>query len=329
MNQPPQRIPSVQPVGRNVAATPVSQDIDWNDPAQRNPAITLGVLTVLLSFAYGNMFALTSSVWDDPLYSFCWIVPIFSLFLLWTRRQPFRPVPLFERWIGLAFLAAAMSTRVVAAYYDMAPLDRLSYLVALFGVFLLVGGWELIKWSWPALGISIFMFPLPSILEHTLLWNLQKLATIGSTWVLQMLGVAAFRSGNVIHIASLEEPLFVADACSGLRMLTVFCFFAVAMIFMIDRPWWDKFIILLSAIPIALAVNIIRITTTGALYMIVGQDNHFAQKLGHDWAGYFMMPLALGFLWLELQILNHLTVPVEATQLRPVGGRGAGVAGMR
>jgi exosortase len=202
-------------------------------------------------------------------------------------------------------------------------------LVALFGVFLLVGGWELIKWSWPALGISIFMFPLPSILEHTLLWNLQKLATIGSTWVLQMLGVAAFRSGNVIHIASLEEPLFVADACSGLRMLTVFCFFAVAMIFMIDRPWWDKFIILLSAIPIALAVNIIRITTTGALYMIVGQDNHFAQKLGHDWAGYFMMPLALGFLWLELQILNHLTVPVEATQLRPVGGRGAGVAGMR
>ena len=52
--------------------------------------------------------------------------------------------------------------------------------------------------------------------------------------------------------------------------------------------------ILLSAIPIALIVNVIRITVTGLLYVAVGPENHFAQKLGHDWAGYFMMPLALG-----------------------------------
>jgi exosortase/archaeosortase family protein len=79
-------------------------------------------------------------------------------------------------------------------------------------------------------------------------------------------------------------------------------------------------VILLSAIPIALAVNIIRITVTGLLYLALGQDNHFATKLAHDWSGYFMMPLALGFLWLELQILERLTVPVETVQLRPVGG---------
>ena len=48
-------------------------------------------------------------------------------------------------------------------------------------------------------------------------------------------------------------------------------------------------------------------------------------KLGHDWAGYFMMPLALGFLWLELQILERLTVPVNAAQFKPVGGRTAAI----
>jgi hypothetical protein len=56
------------------------------------------------------------------------------------------------------------------------------------------------------------------------------------------------------------------------------------------------------------------------LYWIVGPDAHIAQKLGHDWAGLFMMPLALGFLWLELQILERLTIPVEQVQMRPVGG---------
>jgi hypothetical protein len=33
-----------------------------------------------------------------------------------------------------------------------------------------------------------------------------------------------------------------------------------------------------------------------------------------------MMPLAIGFLLLELQILERLTIPVETVQVRPVGG---------
>jgi exosortase len=138
--------------------------------------------------------------------------------------------------------------------------------------------------------------------------------------VLQTLGVSAYRQGNLIHMPGLEQPLTVADACSGLRMATIFVALAVAMVFIVERPWWDKLVILISAIPIALLVNIIRITLTGLLYMWVGQGSDLAKHLGHDWAGYFMMPLALIFLWLELQILERLTVPVDNVQLRPVGG---------
>jgi hypothetical protein len=57
--------------------------------------------------------------------------------------------------------------------------------------------------------------------------------------------------------------------------------------------------------------------------MMVGPDNEFAKKLGHDWAGFFMMPLALGFFCIELQILERLTVPVYVAQYKPVGGRAA------
>jgi exosortase/archaeosortase family protein len=108
-------------------------------------------------------------------------------------------------------------------------------------------------------------------------------------------------------------------------MLTIFTALAVAMVFLVERPWWDKFIILISSVPIALIVNVIRITVTGLIYYF-WPGSHFAQKIGHDWAGYFMMPLALGFLWLELQILERLTVPVDTVQLRPVGApRGVAV----
>jgi len=310
--------PTLRPAGM---ATATTAEVAWNDPSQRVPLITLVVLTVLLVLAYLDMFSLVKEEWANPLYSHGYIVPIISLGILWLRYQPFRPVPASERWIGLGVLVLGLAIRNLGVYMTMNPLDRYSFLIAVFGLFMMVGGWRTIRWAWPALIFLFFMMPLPSVLEHNILWRLQTLASVCSTLVLQTMGVAAFRQGNLISVPGAD--LNIADACSGLRMLTIFLALAVAMVFLVERPWWDKFVILLSAVPIALVVNIIRITVTGLLYMAVGSDNEFAHKLGHDWAGYFMMPLALGFLWLELQILERLTIPVDIAQFKPVGARTA------
>ena len=318
MNQP--KAPSKDPLRMSQpmrSPAPAAPPVSWNDPSQRTPLMMLGGLVVLLIAAYWDMFSLTSAAWQEGLYSHGWIVPVFALALMWMRWEPIGAVPAMERWIGLALLAFGLSMRLIAAEWGMNPVDRLSFLPAIFGVFMLVGGFNIIRWAGPALGFLIFMFPLPTNLEVLVLLRLQTLASMCSTFVLQTLGVPAFRQGNVINISGMD--LFIADACSGLRMLTIFCALAVAMVFLIERPWWDKFIILLSAVPIALIVNIVRITITGLLYMWVGQDNKFVQHLGHDWAGYFMMPLALGILWVELQLLERLTIPVETAQLKPIG----------
>ena len=303
-----------------MSAAPATE-VAWNDPSQRLPLITLVVLSLLLVLAYLDTLLLVKEEWANPLYSHGYIVPIISLALLWLRYQPFRPVPASERWMGLGILVFGLAVRQLGVSMMMNPLDRYSFLIAIIGVFMMVGGWHAIRWAWPALVFLVFMMPLPSVLEHNILWRLQTLASVCSTFVLQTIGIAAFRQGNLISVPNAE--LNIADACSGLRMLTIFLALAVAMVFLVERPWWDKFMILLSAVPIALIVNVIRITLTGLLYMVVGPDNEFAHKLGHDWAGYFMMPLALGFLWLELQVLERLTVPVNVAQFKPVGGRTA------
>jgi exosortase len=303
------------------AAPPVSF---W-DPSQRGPLLILGGLLVLVVIAYLDMLSLTRAAWRDGLYSHGWIVPLFALALLWMRWQPFGPVPAMERWIGVLLVGIGLSVRLWAAEYGHNPVDQLSFLPTIFGVFMMVGGFHVIRWAWPALGFLIFMFPLPNILERPVLGGLQKFASICSTFVLQTIGMAAFRQGNLISIPG-TDPLNIAEACSGLRMGTIFLAMSVFMIFIVERPWWDKFVIVLSSLPIALLVNIIRITVIGLLYWMLGPENHIAKKLGHDWAGLFMMPLALGFLWLELQILERLTIPVESAQLRPVGGGARGVA---
>jgi exosortase len=303
---------------------PVSPPVEVGifDPSQRTPLLMLTGLIGLLIAAYWDMLVLTSAAWTDDLYSHGWIIPLCAIGLLWLRWQPFQTnVPPHERWLGLLILGIGLATRLLAAEYTILPVDRLSFLPSIFGAFMLVGGFHAVRWAWPALVFLVFMFPLPTALEVSVLNRLQRMATIASTFVLQTLGIAAFRTGNLISIPGMGTPLNVAEACAGLRMATIFGALAVAMVFIIDRPWWDKLVILLSSIPIALIVNIARITVTALLTKWVGQENYAVNKICHDYAGYvIMMPLALVLLWIELQILERVTIPVDAVQLRPVGG---------
>lgn len=150
------------------------------------------------------------------------------------------------------------------------------------------------------------------------MYPLQRLATVCSDIVLVTLGVDSVREGNLIHLANRAEPMNVAEQCSGLRMLTIFTALAVAMaLIFTEKPWWERMIVVLSAIPIALAVNVFRITLTGLLYSLNFSD-HLADKIFHDFAGWIMMPLALGLLYLEIHLLGRVFIdaPTDASPVR-------------
>jgi exosortase len=120
---------------------------------------------------------------------------------------------------------------------------------------------------------------------------------------LQTLGVPTYGDGNTIVVGG-DLPMNVVEACSGLRMLTVVTALAVAISFITDRPLWERIFIVCSAVPIALAANIVRITVTGVLQVTVGPV--LAMHVFHDQAAWVVMPLALGLLYVEFQLLTHL-----------------------
>jgi len=274
-------------------------------PDQLIPLVTLVGLVLVVIWSYWNTLSWVAGFWEDPLYSHGWLVPLFTLALLWMRREPFEPGAIGARWCGLALIGASLGLRLWATHNAMETVDSISLVPTIAGVFLLVGGWRLIRWAGPAILFLVFMFPLPIVLRTNILGRLQRVATVASTYALQTLGVPAIRDGNRISIGDLQ--LGVVDACAGLRMATIFVALCVAIVLIVKRPWWDRLIILLSAIPIALAVNIVRVTVTGLLYMTAG-NSELAHKIFHDWAGWFMMPLALGLLYLELQVLSQLVI---------------------
>ena len=101
-------------------------------------------------------------------------------------------------------------------------------------------------------------------------------------------------------------------------MLTIFTGLAVAMaLISSDRPWWERLIVVLSAIPIAVLVNVVRITITGLLFS-TGVEIPFIKTQFHNVPGWIMMPLAIGFLYLELQVLSRLVIDVPTTESTPI-----------
>ena len=278
------------------------------------PVVALLVPLACLVWAFWTTFVDLAHDWKiNPQYSHGWLVPVFAAVLLYARRDRLDLVALKPSWFGLPLLALGVGLRLVGGYYYFAWLDPVSLLPTLLGIGVLVGGPAFGRWAWPAVLFLGFMIPLPFRLAIALSGPLQHLATVASTFIMQVAGLPALAEGNVILLN--EYQINIVEACSGLSMLMVFVALSAAMALIVVRPLTDRLILFASAVPIAVAANIVRITVTGVLYDTVGGEA--AHAFFHDVAGWLMMPLALGLLWLELKVLDRLFVPVKAAALRP------------
>jgi exosortase len=314
--EPPQPDPLDEPFFAGCRRRAIGLMADLRDPEQTLGWGMIGGLTALLFYSYWPRLSDLPSFWENPQYSHGWIVPLFAVGLLFWWRQPIGRVTLAERLAGLGLLVACFALRLWCASYRIVTIDMYTFVPALAGVFLMAGGWKTFRWAWAPIAFLIFMYPLPDEATRYILGPLQILATMASTFALQTLGFDAYREGNVIILG--DRHLNVVDACSGLRMLTIFVALSVALVLLGGREWWENAVVIASAVPIALIVNAIRITVTGVMYTI---DAELADKIFHDWAGYFMMPLALGMLFVEQQIMSCLVVTEEAAPAVVTAGR--------
>jgi exosortase len=278
--------------------------------------VVCGGLGVGLLWAYWPTFTEMANRWaHEPQYSHGYLVPLFALFLLWARRKQFAGVVVQPSWWGLGLLALAGGLRIAAAWFYFSWLDSISLLPFVGGLVLLLGGWGVFRLAWPAVAFLAFMLPLPFSLETALAQPLQRIATVTSTYTLQTLGFPALSEGNVILIK--EHRIGIVEACSGLSMLLIFFALATAFVLIVPRRPLDRVLLLLSAIPIAVVANVLRITITAVLYETAG--SHWADEFHERYAGWVMMPFALLLLALEVWILDHLLVEVEQPRLMTRG----------
>jgi exosortase len=299
-----------------------SSSADPSKPTSRTQLIlVLAALVVVIGWAYWQVLAEVAAKWaNDPQYSHGYLVPLFSLYLLWAGRSKQEQQESRGNWWGLLLLLAGLGMYLAGAYLFFDWFQAVSLLPVLAGSVLLIGGLAMLRRAAIPIAFLAFMFPLPFRIETALSQPLQRIATVVSTYFLQTIGMPAISEGNVIVIN--EARIGVVEACNGLGMMLLFFAIATGVALLVRRPLWQKIVLVVSAIPIAVIANVARIAVTGMLTGLVGQE--WTDWIFHDLAGWFMMPLALALMGLELWFMSHLFVEVEGRTTRLQIGGGSG-----
>lgn len=238
----------------------------------------------------------------DDNYSHGFLIPVISGYLIWMNRHRITAIPIRPAGIGLFLLLASLGfylvTDIGAEQFTM----RFSMLLVIMSAVIYMAGWQMGKALLFPVAYLIFMIPLPAIIWNQIAFPLKLFATKLSVGAIQILGITVFREGNIIHLTS--TTLEVVDACSGLRSLTSLLALSAAFALITDHTRAKQWILFFSAVPIAIFVNIVRLTITAALASRYGEQ--VAQGFLHEASGIVIFFLALILLYAFHRLLGAL-----------------------
>jgi exosortase len=292
------------------ASTPVSRLI---------PAVTLVVAALLWSY-WPTIVLLWQDWQSDDNYSVGQLVPFAALYLLWHDRKALAACPIRVCWWGAGLILVAQAGRAFGLLFLYESAERYSLVLTVAGSVLLAAGWAVSRRVVWILVFLLLMVPLPGRVHNAISAPLQTQATTGAVFLLELLGVLVEREGHVLLLDG-RVPMAVAEACSGLRMLTAFVVVGYVLAYLVRRPRWQKVVLVLSTVPIAIVCNLVRLVITGFLFLKLSSEA--AERFFHDFAGWTMMPMAFALMFLELVLMAWIVVPEDRAASGPAGDAAA------
>jgi exosortase len=252
------------------------------------PIIAAGLAFLLLFWE--PIATLGRDWWSDPEAGHGLLLGPLAVFLAWRRgRAPeARPQP----FLGIAVLVAAVLLRYLSGLAAELSTMRLSLLLGAAGIVVFVAGFrQLLHWWLPS-ALLLLSVPIPTVVLNTIAFPLQlKASQMGAT-LLEWRNVPVRLQGNVIQLPG--QSLFVTEACSGLRSLTALFALAVLIGGLWLRRVWARIALLAVTIPVAMALNGVRVFLTGFFVFYV--DPALGEGVMHYTEGWFMFMIAFAAL---------------------------------
>jgi exosortase len=226
-------------------------------------------------------------------------VPIMAGIIAWQRRDQLMAEPRRPNLLGLFVVILGGLLSVIATLGAELFSARVSFVIALFGTVLYLGGTRWIKILLFPLLLLLFMIPIPAIIYSTITMKLQTLASELGEIMISAMGIPVLREGNTLKIPS--QTLDIAEACSGIRSLMTLLFMALVVSYFTDKKVWMRWVLLIATVPIAIVANGMRVAVTGLLSEI---DIKLASGVYHEVEGYIVYVVALLALLAVHRLIN-------------------------
>jgi len=259
------------------------------------------VLVALFIAAYWVPLRTMATIWmENEDYSYGFMIPIASAYLLWEKRKTLSGIPVRSAWesFPVLLLFTLISLYGMLGSSGNVSMPSIPILIVLFSLFCF--GLEAAKRLMLPLGFLVFMVPVPAFIDRYLGIRLKAISTgLGGSFI-ALCNIPVNISGNIIDLGVMQ--LQVVDACSGMRY--IFPLLALGFLYahFFERVFWKRTVCVLATIPLGVLFNALRIGITGVLTDRFGPS--VAQGFFHDLSGWVVFVFALVMLFAIGRVLR-------------------------
>lgn len=255
---------------------------------------------LLLAGYWSTLTWLTAVDWAKEDFTYCYLIPVIIVYVLWERRQALADAKSSRSWAGLIPLLIGLALFWIGELSGEFFSLYVSLWLVVLGLCWMHLGWEKLKMvSFPFL-IALTMFPIPNFLYGKVSVQLKLISSQIGVAMMRVYGMTAYREGNIIDLGFTQ--LQVVDACSGLRYLIPLIVLGILLAYFFKASLWKRLVVVISTVPLSILTNSLRIAATGILYEVWGAK--VAEGFFHGFSGWFIFMFSLAVLLGEMYVLG-------------------------
>lgn len=256
---------------------------------EKAPLLAFGLVMGVVVLTYWNVLQGLVTAWStDDNYSHGFFIVPLAAFFAWERRQAFNATPIVPSWSGVLVVAFSLLLLMAGLLGAELFLSRVSVIGVLVGTVLFLFGWPRLRVLLFPLAFLLLMIPLPALIFNKIAFPLQLLASRVGESAIDTIDIPILREGNVLILAN--TTLEVAEACSGIRSLVSLFTLGLVFGYFVDPRPWVRAVIALSAVPVAILANGLRVASAGVAAHYYG--NAGVEGLFHDFSGWVVFVVA-------------------------------------